>query len=105
MARRRRSSWPAANAAGRSPRSAISRSAQRAAVLPLVVGAVVARADRLPPRRVLAVPVDGPLQAVRELHLRLPDQRPDLVRGQRIAAPAARPVGDGLDSLLARARL
>ena len=55
------------------------RSAQRAAVLTLVVGAVLAGADRLPPPAVLAVPRDGALEPVGEAHLRLPAERAHLV--------------------------
>ena len=47
---------------------------QRFAVLLLVVLAVLAGADRLPPLLVLAVPVDGPLEALGEVDLRLPAQ-------------------------------
>ena len=77
-ARRSRPSTSPASAAARRPR--ITRAppagaggralAERAAVLALVVLAVVAGADRLPPVAVVAVPVDGALEALGEAHLR-----------------------------------
>src|SRR5664280_3419309 len=79
------------------------RLGERASVLALVVGAVVARADRLPPPRVVAIPRDRLLQALGEAHLRLPAERADLVRGQRVAAVVAGPVGYVLDLRLAGA--
>src|SRR5215210_2851526 len=63
-------------------------------VVALVVGAIVAGADRPPPVLVLAVPVDGALQAVGEAHLRLPAQLPaQLLRGQGVAAVVTRAIG------------
>src|SRR3954452_1275457 len=80
------------------------RLTQRPPVLALVVGAVVARADRLPPPLVVAVPVDRAPQAVGEAHLRLPAEGADLLGAQRVAAVVAGAVGDVLDELLAGAR-
>src|SRR6185312_9961453 len=78
---------------------------QRAAVLALVIRAIVARADRLPPPRVVAVPVDRALQAVGEAHLRLPAEGADLLGAQGVAAVVAGAVGDVLDELVAGARV
>src|SRR5581483_7896374 len=61
-------------------------SAERAPVLALVVLAVLARADRPPPPLVLAVPLDGPAQALLEEHLRRPAERLGPLGGQRVAA-------------------
>src|SRR5215212_12170814 len=70
---------------------------ERAAVLTLVVLAVVAGADRLPPPGVLAVPLDRLVEALGEVHLRLPAERLQLLRGERVAAIVAGPVGHVLD--------
>ena len=78
--------------------------AQRAAVLALVVRAVVAGADRLPPGAVVAVPGDGALEALGEAHLRLPAERADLLGAERVAAVVAGAVGDVLDQRLVGAR-
>ena len=55
---------------------------QRAAVLAFVIRAVVTRADRLPPPRVVAVPGDGFGEAVLKAHPGRPAQRADLLRGE-----------------------
>src|SRR3954469_1999409 len=74
---------------------------QRAAVLTLVVLAVLARADRAPPVLVVAVPVDGPPQALGKAPLGLPAQLlADLVRAERVAAVVPGPVGHVLDQRL-----
>src|SRR5581483_6569685 len=64
------------------------------AVLLLVVLLVLARLDRLPPGAVLAVPVDGRADAVVEVHLRLPAERVQLRRVDRVAPVVAGPVVD-----------
>src|SRR5262249_26342625 len=74
--------------------------AERTTVLALVVLAVIARTDRLPPPRAVAVPGDRLLQALGEAHLRLPAERAQLLGGERVAAVVARPVGDVLDQRL-----
>src|SRR4029077_1503424 len=85
--RRRRASSPAGAA-----------SAQRFAVLALVVLAILAGADRPPPLLVLAVPLHGALEALGEVNLRLPTElAAQLLGGERVAAVVARPVGDVLD--------
>src|SRR5215213_1231584 len=58
---------------------------ERAPVLALVVLAVVAGADRLPPPGVLAVPGDGLIEPLGEVHLRLPAERSQLLGGERVA--------------------
>src|ERR687895_2714143 len=75
-------------------------STEGAAVLALVVGPVVARADRLPPGPVVAVPGDRALESFGEPHLRLPAQRARLLGAQRVAAVLPRPVGHPLDERL-----
>src|SRR5918993_1836181 len=70
--------------------------AQRTSVLALVVRAVVARADRLPPGGVLAVPGDGPLEALVEAHARLPAQPARLLGAQGVAAVGGRAGGGGV---------
>src|SRR5918992_3025961 len=75
-------------------------STESAAVLALVVGPVVARADRLPPGPVVAVPGDRALESFGEPHLRLPAQRARLRGAQRVAAVVPRPVGHVLDQRL-----
>src|SRR4051794_41489288 len=70
--------------------------AQRAPVVALVVLAVLARADRLPPPGVVAVPGDGLLQALLEADLRRPAQRAGLLGAQRVAAGGGRGGGGRL---------
>src|SRR4051795_2251778 len=81
------------------------RLAQRAPVVALVVLAVLARADGLPPPGVVAVPGDGLLQALLEAHLRRPAERAGLLGAQRVAAVVAGAVGDVLDQGLVLARV
>src|SRR4051794_10322140 len=73
---------------------------QRLAVLPLVVLLVVTRADRPPPVLVLAVPVNGPLDALVEADGRLPAQRLEAGGGERVPAIMARAVLDVFDQRL-----
>src|SRR3954453_23325309 len=70
------------------------------AVLALVVLAIGARADRLPPAGVLLVPRDGLLESLVEGHLRQPAELADLLAGERVAAVVPEPVGDVLDEVL-----
>src|SRR5437763_1461708 len=72
-------------------------STERAPVLALVVVAILARADRLPPPGVVAVPVDRPREARVEAGQGLPAQCAHLLRGQRVAPVVARTVGDQVD--------
>src|SRR3954454_14496264 len=75
--------------------------AQRAAVLLLVIRAVVAGADRLPPLAVIAIPVDRALQPVGEADLGLPAHvRARLLRSERVTAIVAGAVGDVGDQRL-----
>src|SRR5436190_24191253 len=69
------------------------------AVLALVVRAVVPGADRIPPRGVVAIPGDGLLEALGEVRPRLPAERADLLRAQRVAAVVSGPVGDVLKQI------
>ena len=78
---------------------------QRAAVLALVVLAVLARADRLPPPLVVAVPGDRALEALVEAHLRAPAELvAELLRAQRVAAVVAEAVGRRARSATRRGR-
>ena len=71
------------------------------AVLALVVLAVLAGADRPPPLLVVAVPVDGPLDALARSGPRPPSRgRSSFVGGERVAAVVAGAVGDVLDQRL-----
>src|SRR5205823_3233374 len=72
---------------------------ERPPVMTLVVGAVVARADRLPPPLVPLVPAHGSLETVVEAHGGLPAKPSQLLRGQRVAAVVAGPVSHKLDQL------
>ena len=74
-----------------------SSSLQRAAVMALVVLAVRARADRLPPPGVVAVPLDRAREPVVEPRPRPPAQAGELVGGERVAAVVAGPVGHVFD--------
>src|SRR5580693_9658114 len=85
------------------PPRAGRRSAQRTAVLALVVGTVLARANRLPPPRVVAIPRDRLLQALSEAHARRPAEGAHLLGGQRVAAVVPGAVADVLDLGLPRA--
>src|SRR3954452_10144398 len=73
---------------------------QRLPVLALVVGAVFAGADRRPPLLVLAVPVHGPLDPLVESDGRLPAERFEARRGQRVAAVVPGAVLDVFDQRL-----
>src|SRR4051812_35128412 len=94
-----RSSSSSRTATGASPASAADAGrggdapaallAEGAPVVALVVRPVLARADRLPPRRVVAVPGDGLREPVVEAHARLPAECAHLVRGQGVAAVVA----------------
>src|SRR3954464_8648443 len=76
-------------------------SAERLAVLLFVVLAVLAGADRAPPVLVVAVPLHGPLENLREVDLRLPAKLLlQLRRGERVAAVVAKAVGEVLDQRL-----
>ena len=72
--------------AGRAPSSSVSSRvghqtrAECGPVLALVVLAVLAGADRLPPPLVVAIPVDGALDALVEADRRLPAERLGLAR-------------------------
>src|SRR4051812_26856481 len=77
---------------------------ERLAVVALVVRAVVAGADRLPPPGVVAVPGDGLLEALGEADGGLPAQRADLLGAERVAAVVPGAVGDVLDLGLVGAR-
>src|SRR5206468_8908892 len=66
-----------------------SGSGQAAAVLALVVRAVLAGANRPPPRLVVPVPPHGPLEAVCEPHPWLPPERAGPLRGKRVATVVA----------------
>ena len=99
-----RDSWRATSLQRDARLALARRSAQRAAVLALVVRAVVAGADRRPPVGVVPVPVHRPLEALVEAHLRLPAERADLLGAERVAAVVAGPVGDVLDQVVRRAR-
>src|SRR6266536_2929616 len=68
----------------RGPKSTLPR--ELAPVLALVVLAVLARSDRGPPPLVVAVPLDGLLEALREAAARLPAQLADLRGRQGVAA-------------------
>src|SRR4051794_33029321 len=79
-------------------------SAERAAVLALVVLAIGAASDRLPPPLVVAVPLHGPLESLGEVHPRLPAElRADLLRPERVPAVVAGAVGHVLDQRLVAA--
>src|SRR4051812_17183117 len=78
--------------------------AQGPPVLALVVLAVLAGADRPPPPLVLAIPLDGPAQALLEEDLGLPADRPRPVGGERVAAIVPQAVGDMGDERLVSAR-
>lgn len=72
----------------------------------LVVGLVVAADDAHPPVAVLEVPLDGLLDAVLELRLRLPAELcVDLRRVDGVAAVVALAVGDVLDEVFGLAEL
>src|SRR4051812_37543442 len=66
-----RTSEAASRAQASRPRT---MSAERAAVLTLVVLAIGAAPDRLPPPLVVAVPIHGPLESLGEVHPRLPTE-------------------------------
>src|SRR5215211_4078536 len=66
--------------------------------MPLVVLAVLTRADRRPPPLVVAVPLDRPLEPLIEADLRLPAElRAQLVARQGVAAVVAGAVAHVLD--------
>src|SRR5262245_28911969 len=69
-------------------------------VLGLVVLTERARLDRLPPRLVPAVPLDGRGERGVEAGARRPAERLDLARVERVAAVVAGPVGDRRDQAL-----
>ena len=72
----------------------------------LVIGLIVAADDAHPPVTVLEVPLDGLLDAVLELRLRLPTElRVDLRRVDGVAAVVALAVGDVLDEVFGLAEL
>src|SRR4051794_41893344 len=77
---------------------------ERAPVLALVVVAVRAGADRLPPPPVVAIPRHGPFQAFLEAHLRPPAEPLDLLGAERVTAVVARAGGGGLEQGIVRAR-
>src|SRR4051812_23475966 len=85
---------PRALRKGSALRESSADGSERAAVLTLVVRAVLAGADRLPPPAVVAVPRDRALEALGEAHLRLPAERARLVGRQRVAAGVG-PAGGG----------
>ncbi len=78
----------------------IRHRAQARPVLALVVLAVFAGADRLPPVAVVAIPGDGPLDALVEVDLRPPAERLGAVGGERVAAVVPEPVVDVVDQRL-----
>src|SRR5690606_19745156 len=86
--------------AGAGPASARLALAELAPVLALVVLAVLAGADRLPPPGVVAVPLHRPLEPLVEADARPPAERLDLVGAQRVAEVVARAVADVLDERL-----
>ena len=73
---------------------------QRASVVAFVVLAVRARADRLPPPLVLAIPRNRPRQPLLKPHPRPPPKPTQLLRRQRIPAVMPRTVGHELDQPL-----
>src|SRR4051794_13986636 len=96
---------PRSSSAGGSSRNTPSTlSTQLPAVVLLVVVPVLAGADRGPPVLVVAVPVDGPGEAVLEAHPRLPAElRAELVRAERVAAVVPGAVRHVLDQRLVAA--
>src|SRR3954471_18101651 len=82
---------------GEAARAPFGLLSELAPVPALVVLAVLARADRLPPPLVLAVPLDRLRQPLGEAPRGLPAELPDLRRGQRIAPIVARAVRHVLD--------
>src|SRR6201988_2903814 len=102
--RRRGRSRPGTHARRRGPRArsgqrprARSRAAgpsaaQGPTVLALVVLAVLATADRLPPPFVVPIPLHGPLQPLAKPEARLPAELvTELLAAQRVAAVGGRP--------------
>src|SRR4051794_25173701 len=87
---------PLRSSAARGSRRAAS-AGELAAVLALVVLAILAGADRLPPPGVVAVPVDRLLEALGEAPRRLPAELADLRARERVAAVVPGPVGHVLD--------
>src|SRR5206468_11762944 len=75
-----------------------------APVLALVAGPVVARADRLPPVRVLAVPRDGVGEPVAEAPPRRPPERAHLLGREGVAAVVPRAIRHVLDQVRVAAR-
>ena len=72
----------------------------------LVIGLIVAADDAHPPVAVLEVPLDGLLDAVLELRLRLPTElRVDLRRVDGVAAVVSLAVSDVLDEVFGFAEL
>src|SRR4029079_10450818 len=75
-------------------------SAGRLVLEPEAACIIAASKDRLPPVAALEVPVDGPVDAFFEGHLRLPPELiADLARVDRITLVVARAVGNELDLL------
>src|SRR5262249_54664845 len=92
---RPREPWARSGQGRRSWSGGGGSSFQRLAVLALVVLAVLARADRLPPPLAVAIPVHGPLDALGEIRGGLPAELPQPVGGQGVAAvvPGGGPPG------------
>src|SRR5206468_3266942 len=92
---------------GRRPRSrwgGAGSSLQCLPVLALVVLAVLAGPDRLPPPLVVAVPAHRLLDALVEADRGLPTQGLEPLGGERVAAVVAGTVGDELDQRLIAVR-